>query len=405
MGVWNPFKGIFRSRTLANGTGPLMVFSGGKIQTQSSVDVNQAFKNSDVFTVVERISSDIAACRFNGQQYQALLDNPFHLMNPYAGWQEVLIQLLLNGNSYVVIHRDKQQKASWLEPVPSDDVSLTLQDNATDIIYRVHYTDERADKDYLSADVLHFKLVTPGMDVNQYTGVSPLMALVPELGIQDNSKKLTLTSLIHALAPTNIYTTPNAITEPGAKDKIREAFEKANTGDNAGRVMIMDAGAKLETIDVTPNVAKLLDNATFSQTQIAKAFGIPDSYLNGQGDQQSSIEMIRSLYQNALTMYIRPIESELTFKLGAPVKLDVTSAIDVDHQQELTNIQNLAKAGLMTPRQAFGLMLAHDIMPGLDVQPEDLTELKQKNQAKPQSATKEGGEIENDSQDNSQTNE
>ena len=400
MGVWNPFKGIFRSRTLANGTGPLMVFSGGKIQSQSSVDVNQSFKNSDVFTVVERISSDIAACRFNGQQYQALLDNPFHLMNPYAGWQEVLIQLLLNGNSYVVIHRDKQQKASWLEPVPSDDVSLTLQDNATDIIYRVHYTDERADKDYLSADVLHFKLVTPGMDVNQYTGVSPLMALVPELGIQDNSKKLTLTSLIHALAPTNIYTTPNAITEPGAKDKIREAFEKANTGDNAGRVMIMDAGAKLETIDVTPNVAKLLDNATFSQTQIAKAFGIPDSYLNGQGDQQSSIEMIRSLYQNALTMYIRPIESELSYKLGAPVKLDVTSAIDVDHQQELTNIQNLAKAGLMTPRQAFGLMLAHDIMPGLDVQPEDLTELKQKNQAKPQSATKEGGEIENDSQDN-----
>ena len=393
MGVWNPFKGIFRSRTLANGTGPLMVFSGGKIQTQSSVDVNQAFKNSDVFTVVERISSDIAACRFNGQQYQALLDNPFHLMNPYAGWQEVLIQLLLNGNSYVVIHRDKQQKASWLEPVPSDDVSLTLQDNAADIIYHVHYTDERADKDYLSADVLHFKLVTPGMNVNQYTGVSPLMALVPELGIQDNSKKLTLASLIHALAPTNIYTTPNAITEPGAKDKIREAFEKANTGDNAGRVMIMDAGAKLETIDVTPNVAKLLDNATFSQTQIAKAFGIPDSYLNGQGDQQSSIEMIRSLYQNALTMYIRPIESELSYKLGAPVKLDVTSAIDVDHQNELNNIVSLSKANLLSPRQAFGLMLANDIMPGLTVEDSDINLLNKKNTTK-------GGENANDNQNN-----
>lgn len=391
MSVWNPFKGIFRSRTLANGTGPLMVFSGGKIQTQSSIDVNQAFKNSDVFTVVERISSDIAACRFNGQQYQALLDNPFHLMNPYAGWQEVLIQLLLNGNSYVVIHRDKQQKASWLEPVPSDDVTLTLQDNATDIIYHVHYTDERADKDYLSADVLHFKLVTPGMDVNQYTGVSPLMALVPELGIQDNSKKLTLASLIHALAPTNIYTTPNAITEPGAKDKIREAFEKANTGDNAGRVMIMDAGAKLETIDVTPNVAKLLDNATFSQTQIAKAFGIPDSYLNGQGDQQSSIEMIRSLYQNALTMYIRPIESELSYKLGAPVKLDVTSAIDVDHQNELNNIVSMSKANLLSPRQAFGLMLANDIMPGLTVEDSDISLLNKKNTTK-------GGENANDNQ-------
>lgn len=396
------FRNIFRSRTLANGTTPLLVFSGGKIQTETAIDANEAFKNSDVFATIERISSDIASCSFNAQQYQTLLDNPFKLMNPYSGWQSVLIQLLLNGNAYVVLHRNNQNLITQLEPVPSDDVELTLTDNAADIVYTVHYTDERPDNDYSSADMLHFKLVTPGMDVNQYTGVSPLISLVSELGIQDNSKKLTLTSLIHAIAPTNIYSTPNALTEPNAKETIREAFEKANTGDNAGRLLVMDAGAKLETIDVTPNVAKLLDNATFAQTQIAKAFGIPDSYLNGQGDQQSSIEMIRSLYQNALTMYIRPIESELSFKLGSPVKLDVTGAIDVDHQQELTNIQNLAKAGLMTPRQAFGLMLAHDIMPGLDVQPEDLAELKQKNQAEPQSTTKEGGETEDDSSNNSQ---
>lgn len=396
------FRNIFRSRTLANGTTPLLVFSGGKIQTETAIDANEAFKNSDVFATIERISSDIASCSFNAQQYQTLLDNPFKLMNPYSGWQSVLIQLLLNGNAYVVLHRNNQNLITQLEPVPSDDVELTLTDNAADIVYTVHCTDERPDNDYSSADMLHFKLVTPGMDVNQYTGVSPLISLVSELGIQDNSKKLTLTSLIHAIAPTNIYSTPNALTDPNAKETIREAFEKANTGDNAGRLLVMDAGAKLETIDVTPNVAKLLDNATFAQTQIAKAFGIPDSYLNGQGDQQSSIEMIRSLYQNALTMYIRPIESELSFKLGSPVKLDVTSAIDVDHQQELTNIQNLAKAGLMTPRQAFGLMLAHDIMPGLDVQPEDLAELKQKNQAEPQSTTKEGGETEDDSSNNSQ---
>lgn len=401
MKLFNPLKAIKRSRTLANGTTPLLVFSGGKIQTETAFDAHKALHNSDVFAVIQRISSDIASCSFNGQQYQSLLNNPFKLMNPYAGWQSVIIQLLLNGNAYVVMHRNDKHLVTQLEPVPSDDVQLTLEDNAKDIVYTVHYTDERQDETLPSANMLHFKLTTPGMDENIYTGVSPLISLAQELGIQENSKKLTLTSLIHALAPTNIYSTPNALTEPGAKEQIREAFEKANTGENAGRLLVMDAGATLQTIDVTPNVAKLLDNTTFAQTQIAKAFGIPDSYLNGQGDQQSSIEMIRSLYQNALTMYIRPIESELSFKLNTPVKLDVTSAIDVDHQQELTNIQNLAKAGLMTPRQAFGLMLAHDIMPGLDVQPEDLNELKQKNQAKPQSATKEGGEIENDSQDNS----
>lgn len=369
-----------------------MVLSGGKIQTSTVVDANKAFRNSDVFAVVQRISSDIASCSFNGQQYQTLLNNPFKLMNPYAGWQSVFIQLLLNGNAYVVMHENKKHLVTQFEPIPSDNVQLTLTDDAEDIIYTVHYNDERNDEDIPSNRMLHFKLVTPGMDENQYTGVSPLISLVPELGIQDNSKKLTLTSLIHAIAPTNIYSTPNALTEPGAREQIREAFEKANTGDNAGRILVMDAGAELKTIDVTPNVSKLLDNATFSQTQIAKAFGIPDSYLNGQGDQQSSIEMIRSLYQNALTMYIRPIESELTFKLGAPVHLDVTSAIDVDHQNELNNIVSLAKNNLLTPRQAFGLMIAHDIMPDLTVTDDDISQLNKKSVKPTTSNTMEGGE-------------
>lgn len=369
-----------------------MVLSGGKIQTSTVVDANKAFRNSDVFAVVQRISSDIASCSFNGQQYQTLLNNPFKLMNPYAGWQSVFIQLLLNGNAYVVMHENKNHLVTQFEPIPSDNVQLTLTDDAEDIIYTVHYNDERNDEDIPSNRMLHFKLVTPGMDENQYTGVSPLISLVPELGIQDNSKKLTLTSLIHAIAPTNIYSTPNALTEPGAREQIREAFEKANTGDNAGRILVMDAGAELKTIDITPNVSKLLDNATFSQTQIAKAFGIPDSYLNGQGDQQSSIEMIRSLYQNALTMYIRPIESELTFKLGAPVHLDVTSAIDVDHQNELNNIVNLAKNNLLTPRQVFGLMIAHDIMPDLTVTDDDISQLNKKSVKPTTSNTMEGGE-------------
>lgn len=393
MSLLNPFESIKRSRTLANGTSPFMVLSGGKIQTSTIVDANKAFRNSDVFAVVQRISSDIASCSFNGLQYQTLLNNPFKLMNPYAGWQSVFIQLLLNGNAYVVMHDNKKHLVTQFEPIPSDNVQLTLTDDAEDIIYTVHYNDERNDEDIPSNRMLHFKLVTPGMDENQYTGVSPLISLVPELGIQDNSKKLTLTSLIHAIAPTNIYSTPNALTEPGAREQIREAFEKANTGDNAGRILVMDAGAELKTIDVTPNVSKLLDNATFSQTQIAKAFGIPDSYLNGQGDQQSSIEMIRSLYQNALTMYIRPIESELSYKLGAPVKLDVTSAIDVDHQNELNNIVSLSKANLLSPRQAFGLMLANDIMPGLTVEDSDINLLNKKNTTK-------GGENVNDNQNN-----
>lgn len=377
MHIPNPLRFLRRDRTLANGASNFMILGNGKFITTDSVNTEKAMQNSDVFAVINRISSDIAACHFSSPQYQQLLDDPFRLMNSYSGWQSIMIQLLLFGNAYVVMHRNNNQIVE-LEPVPSSDVELTLLSKARDIIYKVHYTDEREDQTYTSSDMLHFKLVTPGQDTNQYTGVSPLMSLVPELGIQDRSHKLMLASLLHAIAPTNIYETPSALTEPNAKQKIREEFEKVNGGDNAGKILVMDAGAKLETIDITPNVANLLQNTTFSQTQIAKAFGVPDSYLNGQGDQQSSIEMIRSIYQNALTMYIRPLESELTKKLNTPVKLNIGDTIDVDGQNLINNVDTLVKDGVMTPEQALSLMIARDIMPGLKIGPNDLPLLNSK---------------------------
>lgn len=385
----NPLHFIQRNRYLNSGTSHFMVVGNGKIITTQSVDPQEAMKNSDVFAVINRISSDIAACSFSAPQYESLLKDPFNLMNPYAGWQEIMVQLLLYGNSYVVMHQNpKTHQVAALEPVPSDNVTLELTKDAKDIIYHVQYNDERKNVDYMSAQMLHFKLVAPGMSDNQYVGISPLQSLVPELGIQDQSHKLMLASLKHAIAPTSLYETPSALTEPGAKEKIREQFEKANTGDNAGKLLVMDAGAKLSTIDVTPNIDKLLQNANFSQTQIAKAFGIPDSYLNGQGDQQSSIEMIRSIYQNALTMYIRPLESELSYKLGTPVKLNIADTIDVDGQQLVDNVQNLVKNGVMTPRQALGMMIARDVMPGLTVTDDDINQL---NQAQAKNSMK-GGE-------------
>ena len=65
----NPLR-ILRQRTLPNGASPLLVFNGNKIVTSQVIDADKAFKNSDVFAIVFRISSDIASCSFNGQQYQ-----------------------------------------------------------------------------------------------------------------------------------------------------------------------------------------------------------------------------------------------------------------------------------------------------------------------------------------------
>lgn len=290
------------------------------------------------------------------------------LINGYNVWQSVVAQMALNGNAYMLIHREGTDGAvTQLEPVPEERVTVTLNDDGSDVFYTVHFDDSNRSGDYKvpSANMLHFRLFVNGQSESQYMGVSPLMSLAKEIDVQDQSNRLALSTLKHALAPTNILSIPQGTLNDKAKDNIRNEFEKANSGENAGRAIVLDQGLSLSQLTVSPDIAKLLANTNFSQAQIAKAFCVPADYLSGKQDEQSSIEQVRSLYQNSLTLYIRPIEDELTSKLGVPVHLDVSTAVDIDHQQLISNIVSLtnSKNPVLSGDDAHQILVDRGVLP------------------------------------------
>ena len=344
----NPFS-KFQTRSKALPTGsysPFFLLSDGKTLATNTVDADFALRNSDIFSIILRLSSDIAKAKLNAdnQLYQTVLDNPANLVNRYGFWQEVLASMMLTGNAYVSIHRNGNLIPDKLEFLPLTWVQVTLADDASNISYTVNYDDGRKQATFNSADMLHFKLFMSSRLVDQYTGISPLISLVKELNIQDYSKNLSLSSLKNAIAPSYTLTIPEGTLEADAKENIRKQFEAQNSGNNAGRAIVLDQGLQLSALQINPDIAKLLSNTTFSQTQIAKAFCIPDSYLNGQGDQQSSVDMMRSLYTNSLSIYMEPIISELNFKFNCNVSADVSDVIDIDHQQLISNLVSLTNS-------------------------------------------------------------
>lgn len=310
--------------------------------TANVVNADTALKNSDIFTTINRISSDVAACAFRGDEpFKSLVDNPNNLINRYNFWQSVLAQLCLAGNTYVPIERDSEGIPERLEQAPISQVQITLEDYSKDVTYEVNWNDERGTKKYKSQDMLHFRLFVSGQESTQLVGISPLDSLIPELNIQDYSNKMSMAMLKNAIAPSYTLTIPQGILGKEAKDKIRDDFEDANTGENAGKAIVLDQGLALAPLQINPDIAKLISNTTFSQTQIAKAFGISDSYLNGQGDQQSSVNMMRSLFIDSLNPYIKSLESEMRMKFGVPVKLDIESAVDIDHEALINKLVKL----------------------------------------------------------------
>ena len=103
---------------------------------------------------------------------------------------------------------------------------------------------------------------------------------------------------------------------------------------------------------------------------------------------------MNSLYVNALSIYIHPILSEMTQKLGVEVTADLSSLSDVDHQQLISNIISLAagKSPVIPPMTAIKLLRNVDAMGLGDLSIDEIYDDFKHSQISPPVNTTKGGE-------------
>ncbi|WP_239007030.1 phage portal protein [Lactiplantibacillus plantarum] len=249
--------------------------------------------------MINLISSDIASCAFqNTGKYDHLLKQPSKLINGYSFWQSSLIQALLTGNSYLLIHGELGS-TQWLEQIPTSQVNVNLADGLENISYEINFTDDRGTVVADNSEMIHIRLMPTGEIVGgqEFMGISPLDSLIYPVEISEN----------------------------------------------AGKTIVMDQSAQLSTIQINADVAKFLNNLDWSADRVAEAFGVPSSYLNRtKADAQSNSQQIMSFYASSLNRYINPMISELAFKLNLPdLKLNVRDSTDVDGSQIIDMISKL----------------------------------------------------------------
>ena len=303
-----------RSTTRAPANSGMLVgrLYGNNLLPTGVLSASNAMTNSDIYAVTTLISSDIAAMKWHATApIEQALDKPNVYTAGYNFWQSVVAQMLLYGNSYVLINKTGDIVTGF-EKLQDDQIGqVIVADDSSSLTYLVRFNDKRPDMYYDSSEILHFKLISVGSDTNdQYFGKSPLMSLVPELSAQGLSNELTKNTLQNGINPAVMIKVPEA-----------KLDREVTTGANFGKPIVLDSSADVSTLGINPEVTNFLKTVDFTKTQISKAFGIPDSYLNGQGDQQSSIEMISGLYSASISRYKNAIQSELSLKLGVPFEM------------------------------------------------------------------------------------
>ncbi|WP_415603160.1 phage portal protein [Leuconostoc suionicum] len=344
-----PIRGSGSSYTLPSGQ---MVLGSGYISA------DRALKNSDVWTAVNIISSDIARVKFhapNKQKIDKLLGTPSRVTNRFNFFQSMIAQMLLTGNAYALRRLDGS--GEYLEFVSPSHISQYLSDDGQTTTYDITFNGTQEDdlKNVPADDVIHLKLLSTDGGL---TGKSPLTALVDELTLQSGNNKLANSVFNKSANPSAMLklNTGNKLNSDG-REAVRAAFEAANTGANAGRVMVMDGTFDYSQLEVKSDVAKLLTATDWTRSQIAKAFMLPSDML-GSESEHSNADQIRATYNNTIGRYLAPALEELSMKYGENIIADIREATDLDGAMLEQRTTNLIKGGAIS--SVLGLEILKD---------------------------------------------
>lgn len=274
--------GIFmrtEQRSISNIAQAIDYISMSDVSTLASVQGETALLQSDIFTAVRIIASDIASSEIvlskgeDDEVLRMLNNKPNDHMTAFSFKYAMIANLLLTGNAYALVNGDQ---LTFLKP---SQVTVQEDEEKEEIFYSVMLQNT---KTILcnENEIIHFKAMT----TNGKKGISPLYSLKPELNMLKNGNHL-----------------------------LASFFKK---GVQAGGVIVLDETQEFKRIEIDTKVLEMIQNNVYSTKQIAKTFGIPLSRFGMEMVNTSETEANDAYISSTLNGYKKMMCQELDWKLG-----------------------------------------------------------------------------------------
>ena len=211
-----------------------------------------------------------------------LMHEPNGDMSGVDLWTFVNVCLLLRGNAYLAKIRLGNSDAWELYPLMPDDVT-PYRNDAGDKVLRVRMHDGAGhiDADFTSDAILHIK----GRSMTDpIVGSSPIQCMRHTIGTQLAQQEYQARAYADGMLIKGVLSTPNANITQDAADRIKAQWKSATGGIGASHdVALLHSGMTFQQVALSPEDAQFIQTMRWGHTQIATAYKIPASRLNGEG--------------------------------------------------------------------------------------------------------------------------
>lgn len=364
------FKPIIKNEAVVSSNGSIGIGSPSVVDLLTGgndeyVTADKALQNSDIYSVIYQLSADLASSvlKLDDERMQAMVNSPSgSWSNSYAFWQSVFAQLLLAGEAFVYRWRNANGRDSRWEYLRPSQVSTNSTNDHSEVYYSINF--DNPDVGYQqvipSSDVLHFKLLSQNGGA---TGVSPLKALSSEFKIKSGSNRLLLRALRQSVISSGVLKVDGGgLLNNKQLGALSRQFKTQVDSSNGGPIVI-DKLSEYKPLEMKSDISSILSQTDWTGKQIAKVYGVPDSVINGTGDQQSSVAMMAGEYAKSLMRFANAVISELKMKLETNVSIDIKPAIDPVNTDYTKNIATFQSSDLLTARQAQWLLKNSGYLP------------------------------------------
>lgn len=299
------------------------------ISSSTSYTAAKAMKLSTVYRCVNLISDSIASLpiipytyKRNGEitnwkyinydenYYNLLNIQPNGLMSANTFKKLLVVNMLLKGNAYVLIDRNKTGLILNLILLNSDYIEPKIMND--DLVYFDNYNKKSYDK----TQIIHLLNYT----TNGILGYSTITHAATTLGISYNSEEHTsnffkggasLAGILRPIAGVNI----NTAKATAAKDAFINALNSDLNG-TSNSIVVLDSGLEYQPITISPKDAQLLESRQFNVIDVCRFFGVPPTMAFSETGKFSTAEQQQLDFLNTtLTPLLEKIENEFFRKL------------------------------------------------------------------------------------------
>ena len=256
----------------------------GALQTASGINVDEenSLKISAVYACVKVISETVASLPLsllkeetNGDTskakqhplYAVLHDSPNSEMSSFTFREMLMTNILLWGNAYALIRRDRNGHVTELSPLKAQNMMVERNPITGQLVYK--YTTSTTTKTYTARQVFHI----PAFSFDGIVGVSPITYAREAMGLAMATEEFGARFFGNGARPGGVLEHPGVVKEP---EKLRDSWNKVYQGTkNSHKIAVLEEGMKYHEIGMSPEDSQFLQTRQFQLNEICRIFRVP----------------------------------------------------------------------------------------------------------------------------------